>query len=158
MKKYILNAVFLAFLAIGLTACFENPAKIYDGPSVVEFDAAVTTAPAAGRTYPLVTVANGAGKIKTRINLVGPQRPNAESIKVVVDTQNSTAVAGTHYRLTSETVSIPANTSFGELEIEILSVPAEAGKTVTLVLMLEGNGTEIKASENFKRLGWNIRL
>ncbi len=158
MKKYILNAIFVASLAVGLTACFENPNMIYDGPAVVEFDAAVTTAPAAGRTYPLVTVANGAGKIKTRINLVGPQRPAAESVKVVVDTQNSTAVAGTHYRLTSETVSIPANTSFGELEVEILAAPAQTGTTVNLVLMLEGNGGEIKASENFKRLGWTIRL
>jgi len=159
MKKYILNTLAMGVLALGLGACFENPSIVYDGNTLVEFDAAVNNAPAAGRTFPLISTTNGAGQLTPRINLVGPQRATESQIKVSVDPANTTAVEGTHFRiLNNGSVGIPAQSSFGNVTLEILRAPAQVAGTVTLVLLLEGNGTDILPSENFKRIGYTIRL
>ena len=156
--KNIIKYSFVFSLILLMSSCFENPKLVYSGLTVVEFDRAVTTAPAAGRTYPLLPTINGAGILKARINLVGGQRTSAENIKVSIVTDASTAVSGTHFKLLTETVSIPANSSFGELQIEILRVPAAAGQTRNIVLSLDGNGSDISGSANFKTLGWAIGL
>jgi len=156
MKK-ITQFLLLAIVMGGMSACLENPNLTYTGSSVVEFNTSVITAPAAGRTYPLLSVSNGAGIQTTRINLVGAQRPTDQIIKVAVDPALSNAVAGTHYKIVNENVTIPANSSFGDLQIEILRVPPQTGTTLNLVVTIEGNA-ETKPSENYKRLGWAIRL
>ncbi|MEZ4902904.1 MAG: DUF4843 domain-containing protein [Spirosomataceae bacterium] len=155
MKK-IAQLFLFVLMAGSLTSCFENYFDLYRA-TVVEFDAAVRTAPAAGRTYPLLAVSNGAGIQKAQINLVGPQQATDRTIKVTVEPALSTAVAGTHYKIVNENVTIPANSSFGELQIEILRVPAQANITFNLVVAIEGSA-DIKPSENYKRLGWTIRL
>ncbi len=157
MKKTIKFSLILSLVAI-LTSCYENPSLIYNGATVVEFDAAVTTAPAAGKTYPLIAVSNGAGVLKTRINLVGAQKSTETVIKVSVLTDATTATNGTNFKLLTPTVTIPANSSFGEAQIEILTVPAAAGQTRSVVLTLDGDGGNITGSTNFKTLGWTIRL
>ena len=159
MKKYILNTLAAGVLALGLGGCFKAPDLAYNGATVVEFDAAVNNAPAAGRTFPLLSTTNGAGQLTTRVNLVGPQRSTESQIKVSVDAASTTAVAGTHFRiLNNSSATIPAQSSFGTVTVEILSAPAQVAGTVTLVLLLEGNGSDILPSENFKRIGYTIRL
>lgn len=155
MKKILSTIVLLSTLF--LTGCFEDINKTYNGPTVVEFNQAVIAAPAVGATYPLVSVNRGVGLQTTRINLVGAQRPNAETIKVSIDPA-TTATDGTHFKIVTSSVTIPANSSFGDFQIDILAAPAQAGKTVNVVLVLEGNGADIKPNENFKKLGFAIRL
>jgi hypothetical protein len=157
MKKitYLLLTILIAG---SLSSCFENPSLVYEGGTVVEFDAAVTTSPAVGKTYPLLSVANGSGIQTARINLVGPQKTTEQTVKVSIETAATSAVSGTHFKLVSDNITIPANSSFGEVKVEILRVAPQAGKSVDLVLNLDGNGSDIKPSENFKRLGWSIKL
>jgi hypothetical protein len=157
MKK-IFQLFAMVLMAGSMTSCFENPNLVYDGRTVVEFDATVRTAPAAGRTFPLIPVNNGAGAQITQINLVGPQRTTDSQVKMTIDPAATTAVEGTHFRIVSRDVTIPANTSFGTASIEILRVPVQVSSTVNLVLLLEGNGSDILPSENFKRVGYTIRL
>ncbi len=157
MKK--ITYLILALLVAGsLSSCFENPSLVYSGGTVIEFDAAVNTAPAVGKTYPILSVANGSGIQTARINLVGPQKATEQTVKVSIETGVTSAVSGTHFKLVSDNITIPANTSFGEVKVEILKVAPQAGKSVDLVLNLDGNGSDIKPSENFKKLGWNIKL
>jgi hypothetical protein len=159
MIKGILNILGIVAVTLGLMSCFENPNLVYDKGTVVEFNTAVITAPAAGRTFPLIAVNNGAGELQQRVNLVGPQRPAESTVRVSVDKANTTAVEGTHFRIVSSNgVVIPANNSFGNLVIEILRAPAAAGTTVNVVFLLEGNGSDITPSENYKRVGYTIRL
>ncbi len=155
MKKILSTIALLSTLF--LTGCFEDINRTYNGPTLVEFNQAVITAPGVGVTYPLISVNRGVGVQTSRINLVGPQRANAETIKVSIDPA-TTATEGTHFKLVSNNVTIPANESFGNCQIDILAAPAQAGKTVNVVLVLEGNGTDIKPNENFKKLGFTIRL
>ena len=148
----------LITVTIGLSSCFKDMKVIY-ADMQVEFQETVVRAPTAGKLYPLISVNNGVGVQTTRVNLVGPQRPTATEIKVSLDASNTTALDGTHFKLGNNgTVTIPANSSFGDLSIEILKAPAQAGKTVNLVLKLDGNSTDIKPSENYRYLGYAIKL
>jgi hypothetical protein len=147
-------------LAFSLSACFKDIDRTFDEATLIEFNDAVINSSAAGKRYPLIAVNNGAGAQKARINLVGRQRNNEEIIRFEVDQAASTAVAGVHYQLTSEgTVTLPANSSFAEIGLEVLEAPEAKGTTVEVVLVLVGNdnGT-IKPSENYKRVGYRITL
>lgn len=153
-----------------LTSCIKQDSKVYGGGTKVEFDATVLNAPAVGKPFPLLTrvpvygiamsTANptitrtSPGVIRFRVNLVGPQSSSARTITYrVVDTE-TTAIAGTHYQ-TGTTLTIPANSSFGELEVTILN-PGVAGTARTLVFELVGNGSDVTASTNYRFLGISI--
>lgn len=158
MKK-VLGLLSLIGVLLTQAGCFQKQDFTFDERTLVEFQEAITRTPATGRTYPLIAVANGVGAVTTRVNLVGPQRANAESIRYTVVADQTTAVAGVHYNLGGGgTVSIPANSSTGDLALTILQAAGTAGQTVNLVLQLEGNGSDITPSENYKRIGYTIRL
>lgn len=159
MKK-ILSILLVSIMTFSLTSCFDEIDKTFDEVTYVEFQEAITRTVAVGKTYPLIAVANGVGVVTTtRINLVGKQRPADTQIKYSVDKTESTAIEGTHYKLNDNgTITIKANESFGTAAVEILAAPAEAGKTVDLVLVLESGVSDILVSENYKRLGYRIRL
>ncbi|MFN3851900.1 MAG: DUF4843 domain-containing protein [Spirosomataceae bacterium] len=159
MKK-ILSILLVSIMTFSLTSCFEEIDKTFDEVTYVEFQEAITRTVAVGKTYPLIAVANGAGVMTTtRINLVGRQRPTDTQIKYSIDKNETTAVEGTNFRLTDGgTITIKANESFGTAGIEILRAPAQAGRTVNVVLVLESGVSDILVSENYKRLGFTIRL
>ncbi len=157
MKNIVKIALFVSTTFL-LTSCFKENEPVFDTLFLVEFQDAVILAPALTKTYPIQAVSNGAGVISRRINLVGRQRSTEETIKFTVDTKESTAVEGVNFSLDGGELKIPANTSFGDLKVNILKAPAQAGKNVVLVLNLEGNGSDIKPNENYKKLGLRINL
>ncbi|MDI9864775.1 DUF4843 domain-containing protein [Flectobacillus longus] len=159
MKK-IFGIVLALMTTLFMSSCFKDSQSVFDSTYLVEFQDAVVTSPATslGKTYPIISVANGAGLQTRRINLVGRQRPNQESIKFSVDTKESTAVEGVHYSLEGGVVTLAANSSFGDCKFNILRAPSATGTNVLLVLVLEGNGSDIKPNENYKRLGFRINL
>jgi hypothetical protein len=157
MKKIVLN--FIALVAVlSCAACFTEPDQTLDEVTWVEFQTTIVSTPAVGRTYPFIAVARTApGAKTTTVNLVGPQRASATDITFVAD-EASTAKDGTHYKLLNGgKVTIPANSSFGQCGIEVLSAPRDSGKTVDVVLRLEQSG-DIKPSENYRRIGYRINL
>ena len=159
MKK-ILSISLLFGMSFLLTSCFEDIKKTFDGATVVEFNEAITRTPATGKTYPLIAVNNGAGvQITTKVNLVGLQRASESAIKYSIDKTNSTAVEGVHFKLNDNgSFAIKANDSFGLPAVEILKAPAQTGVTVNLIIQLDGNGSDILPSENYKKLGYAIKL
>ncbi|AFK03780.1 hypothetical protein Emtol_2644 [Emticicia oligotrophica DSM 17448] len=157
MKK-ILGIALVMMSTIIMSSCFKDNQPVFDSMYLVEFQDAVVTAPALNKTFPIIAVANGAGVQTRRINLVGRQRENEESIKFSVDPNETTAKEGVHYTLEGGSVKIPAKSSFGDCKINILKAPAAAGTSVVLVLVLEGNGSDIKPNENYKKLGFRINL
>jgi hypothetical protein len=135
----------------------------------VEIDATVLNAPATGKDFPLLTrlpqggrpvittvdplVSRTSGTVQLRVNLVAAQRGNAETLTFKVIPAETTAVAGTHYQ-TSGTLQIPANSSFGFIEVQILNPGATSG-TKDLVLELESSAT-LKANPNYNKVGLRI--
>jgi hypothetical protein len=168
-----IRSIIVAISAVFLFgSCIKNELPVWT-KAVVEFDAASWNTNAAGRTYPILTRVPGYGRVantsdptltrtntgikKFRVNLVGKQFDQPQTIQFDLFGGNggSTAVEGKHYKITRQLV-IPANSSFGEMEVEILNPGAQAGVTsVDLLLVL--NGKEgIDRSVNYSIIGLRI--
>lgn len=168
MKYIKYYTIVLALLVTGLSSCIKDEPILLKG-SFVEFDAATFNANAAGLTYPILTrlvrygealnnadplLTRTSGLVKFRINLVGPQRSSATTVTYQVVATSTTAVPGTHFSSSGTTI-IPANSSFGEVEIQILNPGATTAGPKDLILELIG-ATDLPPSENDKRLGVRI--
>lgn len=156
--KLVLRFVMIGFVLFTQTSCFKESDFNYDTKTVVEFQTTVVTTAAVGKNYPLVAVKNGAGSQMAQVNLVGAQRSADQVIRFSVDKDNTTAVEGVHYNLKGGTFTIPAKSSSGNCVVDVLAGTAPTGttKTVDLVLILEGNGSDIMPNENYKKLGYRI--
>jgi hypothetical protein len=168
MKR--LQSFIIGIMAIALLdGCIKNELTVFtDG--VVEFDAASWNANAAGLTYPILTRVAGYGRAantsdpmltrtntgikKFRINLVGQQLPTDTDVFVVLGS-GTTAQVDRHFRVKTP-VRIPAKSSFGELEVEILNPGTSSATPVDLNLTLSGGSGTVKVSENYKTIGLRI--
>jgi len=166
MKKIIFILTVAA--AFVLNGCIKNEDVIWKG-SQIEFDAAIWNSNGAGLTYPILTrvpaqgTATGAsqptltrssGSVQIRVNLVGAQRSSDTNFTYQVVGSESTAVAGTHYTAPSGTGTIPANSSFGIITINILNPGASTGSKI-LVLQLT-DSPDVKVSVNYSKIGLSI--
>lgn len=153
IKKISLNILVVVFVAFFMSGClndlFEDQDDLsFKGDPQLEF-----------RPRNEVTVDTSGAAIKPpdeedeplRVQLIGEQRSSDLSVSFEVDTQNSTAVAGTHFNLvTTSPITLPANSSStGEIEIEIIEDSVPDGEVVTLVLVLQ-DSDGVKAAENLK--------
>jgi len=162
--------LFILLASAGLISCVKNEEPLWTG-SVVEFDAATWNANAVGVTYPILTrvppfgrVVNTTvdstlnktrGTIKIRINLVGPQRNTPTEVTYQVVADKTTAVAGTHYTALPGKVTIPANSSFGDIDLQLLSTSSAPPSSVDLVLEITG-GTNVSVNPNYNKVGLRI--
>lgn len=163
-------SVFILLASLSLVSCVKNEEPIYTG-STIEFDATTWNANAAGFTYPILTrvpafaratstgdptLTKNSGTIKLRVNLVGPQRPTDTEVTYQVVAANTTAVAGVHYTALPNKVTIPANSSWGDINLQILPTAGTPPPTsVDLVLELTG-GTNVGVNPNYNKLGLRI--
>ncbi len=150
MKKIFSLFLFLS-VVVGTTACFEDSKVVFAG-IVAEFNETVVRTPALGVNYPLIVVRNGAGQLTTRVNLVGPQQPSEQVLRVTIDPAST--AQPTNYRF-GGTVTIPANSSFGNLQFEVLNAASVPTTGLNVVFVLDGNEL-IKPSENYRRVGFRI--
>ena len=158
MKK-IINISLIVLVMTSLSSCFKENKQLFDSMTLVEFQDAIVNSNALGKTFPILASTNVAQTRVLRINLVGAQRDKDEAIKFSIDPAESTAVAGVNYDLAGATsITIPAKSSFGELKVNVLRAPAQAGKTVSLVFVLEGNGSDINPNANYRKVGLRITL
>jgi hypothetical protein len=163
-KKYIVSFAFLAMMTF-LSSCFEDKTIVFDQPALVEFETAVRTAPAAGVIYPIISTTRTAGTLPLQVNLVGAHIKTPQELTVTVDTAisrllNATtirAVEGTHFSLNGGKVTMKADTSFAVYRFNVQNVAPVTGRTALVVLKLEDGGS-LKASENYRRVGYRINL
>ncbi|HEY8387662.1 MAG TPA: hypothetical protein VIK74_03615, partial [Parasegetibacter sp.] len=155
---WFLPALFV-IAAVSLTSCFKKYEEDFLFRDFqVEFDLASWQSDAPGKTYPIAgPYDKGSGTITFQVNLIGGQKPTAQTLRYKIVPEESTAQEGYHFSLADNgTFEIPANSSFGYVTINILDFPPQTG-TAVLVLDLVGND-EIKVSENYKRIGISISL
>jgi hypothetical protein len=170
MKRLQLYVMLLLMTGLA-NSCIKNEEALINN-STVEFDAAAFNANASGLTYPIVTRVPGFGRaistsvdptlnknsgtINLRINLVGPQKSTDTEVSYQIVSSASTAVAGVHYTAPSGTVIIPANSSFGELSLQVLNLGSAPPSSVVLVLEITSATNNTLPSENYKMLGLRI--
>jgi hypothetical protein len=168
MKKLFILSSLLAIVFLG--SCIKNENPVFTN-SIVEFDAAAYNANASGLTYPILTripgysraassadpllSRNNPGIKKFRVNLIGGQFPTATKVFYTVFT-GTTATENVHYKKLSGEVLIPANSSFGELEVEILNPGANTPATRDLNLQITGGENGITSSVNYRIISLRI--
>ena len=167
MKKILTSSILLCILF--LTGCVKNDLTVFTS-SAVEFDAATWNANAAGLAYPLMTrvptfnaatptsqptITRTTSSVTLRVNLVGAQSNSDINFSYIVVTGESTAEAGTHFTLPSGVGTIPANSSFGLIRIDIVNTGVSSSTPKDLVLQLTDNSS-IRASKNYAKIGLRI--
>lgn len=169
MKR--ITTLILAIATVSLFgSCVKNELPVFTAP-VAEFDAATWNANAAGLNFPILTRVPGYGRPvaasdpalsrtspgikKFRVNLIGQQLATETEVYVIMNSVTSTAVAGTHFRSFTPVVKIPANSSFGEVEVDILN-PGVAGAARTLELILSSGTNGITSNPNYNTIRLSI--
>ena len=165
--KQILK-IYGLIIALALGSCIKNDPVVFKG-SQAEFDAATWNAKAPGLTYPILnrvpavgtnttnsspSLTRTSGSFTLRVNLVGAQKDTDTPFSYRVVTAESTAIAGTHFQALSGTGTIPANSSFGTITVNVLD-PGSSVDPVTLVLELTDSG-DLKANTNYAKVGLSI--
>lgn len=134
-------AIALLLLLVGSTAgCFDEVVKPeYDGPPKVQFD------PTSG------TVADGAGVVPISILLIAPHQPDDSQFPITVVDTGNVATTADGFQLLTETATIPADSSFGEVRVRVDSAGIAPGESEIVTLALEDseNG-EIVPATNFR--------
>src|SRR5687767_37967 len=182
MKSKITFTILIVSLLM-FSACIKNDPVLFTDTQA-EFDAASWNANAAGLTYPLFTrvpgfgrasntsdplITRASGTIRVRVNLVGAKSKTDRTIDYTVfdppitSVQYSTtitlaaspAVAGVHYTALPGTLTVPADSTWGYIQIPILNPGATAGQTRILGLELKTT-SGIKAMENYNRIALSI--
>src|SRR5688572_557159 len=176
MKKYSLYILALTAVLV-FSSCIKQIDKRFSGDTVIEFDATVLNSATTPYTYHVATrtppygipttTANSTAitrtlstPVKLRVNLVGPQRSTDETISYRVVTNvtpvapNALAVQGTHFT-TGTSFVIPANSSFGEIIINIVNPGVSSSTPREVHLELLGNDN-IKPSANYRMVGIRI--
>lgn len=129
-------------LSVSMAGCFDQAVQPeYDGPPKVQFDPTSTT------------VADGFGTVPMNIQLIAPQQSSDTQFPVaVVDTGDiATTLPSDGYQLVTETATIPADSSFGEVRVDVNSAGIPPGETRLLTLALqESQDGDIIPATNFQ--------
>jgi hypothetical protein len=155
--KYIVPAL---LLTLSIAACNNNLDKVFDTATLVEFNDAILSTNATGRTYPIVSLTNSltAGVTRTaQVNLVGPQKATDITVRVLVDAANTTAAASSYSVANGGNVVIPANTSFGSLTLVTSRFTSSTAPVGNVVFILDSTSTDFKPSFNYRRIGFSFR-
>src|SRR5690606_35082179 len=153
--KNIYRPILLCLALLGVSACFEDYEERYlFTDNRVEFQDAVINSNAPGKTFPILSpLANDVGTVRYRINMTGEQVDVARNVEFRVVPEETTALEGKDYALPQgESVSIPAGSSFGYLEMEVLS---EGSGSPTVVFELLETG-DIGVLDRYHRIGIRI--
>jgi hypothetical protein len=132
--------MFVGLLAF-VSACYDDPGTdiLLNNVAVLEINEATTaTGLDLSKSYNRITDGKRI-KDSIRVNLVGPQRSTPINVTFAIDPA-STAVAGTHYAMiTTGSVTIPANSSFGFIYFEVIDDNILPGEIWKLKFSLTGN-------------------
>jgi hypothetical protein len=166
MRKILFSISLISALFLG--SCIKNdPVLVTE--SRTEFDAAAWNANSVGLTYPVLTrvpalgvatstsapsLTRTTGSFTVRVNLNGPQRSTPADFTYSINSA-STAVAGTHFTALSGMGSIPANSSFGFITINVLNPGVSSSTPAVLVLELTSNAN-FGVSANYAKVGLSI--
>lgn len=140
-----MKAIYKLFMFVGLlafvSACYDDPGTdiLLNNVAVLEINEATTaTGLDLSKSYNRITDGKRI-KDSIRVNLVGPQRSTPINVTFAIDPA-STAVAGTHYAMiTTGSVTIPANSSFGFIYFEVIDDNILPGEIWKLKFSLTGN-------------------
>jgi copper(I)-binding protein len=138
-NKISLKLFIVVLICIGVSACFQERSRLYKGgPKVAWFNSHEESAKLVQTDTTIILKAE----------IIGHQRNNDLTVDVsVIDTVNSGAETGKPYKLSSSSITIPADSSTALFPVQILASNVKKGETVPVLIKLkDGNG--VKADPN----------
>lgn len=162
MKKILIAALSTVAL-FGLYACNNDINKVFDPETpLVEFQSAVLTTNAVGRTYPIITLANSvtAGNTATvQVNLLGRKPGSDIPVRVLVDPA-TTASASSYTLLNGGVATFSAsapNSNTAAVTVSISRATSATAPIGNLVLVVDSTSSNFKPSRNYMRVGYSFR-
>lgn len=202
MKKNKIYAAVAIISLFAFSSCIKQIEKTFTGNTVVELDAAPLNSLTSGQTFtifnripphgiPVSTTRDStsrrySGQIRIRVNLVGPQSDQSQTIGYKIFPSPVTtfaypatltaaqapptgqipsapaatltvmnAVAGTHFTALSGLCTIPAQSSFGYIDINVLNAGATAGQARFIGIQLDSTGS-LRPNPNYNKLGLTL--
>lgn len=120
----ILTALCICLIA---SSCYKNEIKVYSGPSQVHFV----------NSYDNVIIVEDRMIVPIEVGITKTVDYD-QTFKVVIDTENSTAIEGVHFELASTEVVVSGGSAIAEIELIALNENAvEEGATLRLTLDAE---------------------
>jgi len=158
-KNNFYKILVLLVIPVLLDSCFSDPGTDIrlTNAAVIEINEATTAGGAdVSKSYPRVPGGPVTLKDSIRVNLVGPQRSSDTNVSFVVD-PTSTAVVGTHYNMISTgSIVIPANKSFGFIYFNVRPQNINAGEIWKLKINL--TAADVAISSLFNTFTRSIRI
>lgn len=145
---------------LGIYACDNNLDKVFDDQTLVEFQPAVVTATAVGRTYPIISTANSTtagATVTAQLNLVGRQRGTDLTVRVLPDPNGTTASATSYTLSNGGTVVFAPNSSTAAVTMTVGRATSTTAPVSTVVLVIDSTSMDFKPSQNYKRVGYSFR-
>ncbi|WP_200980200.1 DUF4843 domain-containing protein [Echinicola sp. 20G] len=155
MKRYKFIYAFVALASLLTTACFDDPGleTTWNG-SEIEFNASNLPT---GLTENFVRISDDQTDMaEIQVNLVGTALNNDVTVNVEVD-PSSTAIAGVHYSLPSQSMTIPAGEVVGTFNVEVLTGNISPDEEPDLVLNIT-DASGVKVSANYSSMTYKMRV
>jgi hypothetical protein len=157
MKKAISHLIFYSFIFLAIS-CYDDAGTdiLFKDTQIEINEATLASGLAANKAY--LRQNNGIPKKDSlRINLVGAQRSTPTTVDFLID-GSSTAVLNLHYRLiTTGSVQIPANSSFGFIYFEVLADNIQLGEVWTMKVNIS-NPSVGKVNPNYSSFTRGLQI
>lgn len=150
MKRFIIYTI-CAFTTF-MTGCFKDYEERYlFDENRLEFEDAVTNGNATGKTFPILgPIPADDGEVRLQVNMTGEQADHDRTVSFRVVPEETTAVEGTDFALPKgKEFVIPANSSFGFIEIELL--PDGSGSPTIVLELLQSD--DMKVLDRYHKIG-----
>lgn len=151
-----LTSILLAvFLVTGCDGLFEEHASQFHLDDINQVEWARPNPASSSLSY---TAELDAGQtepelVELTVQLIGAQTGSDRTAEVAVSETDATE--GTHFELLNSQVVIPANSSFGTVEVRVLADNIADGENYFVILELQ-DGPELEVAVNFKDMSLEI--
>ncbi|MEM1121748.1 MAG: hypothetical protein AAGJ18_14950 [Bacteroidota bacterium] len=142
--KYI--SVLFTFLILGCLACDAPGTDIVFQDIFLELDAATTVTGEQTFTYKKILDGQPTPS-RFIVNLAAAQQATPITFTFEIE-ENSTAILGEHFEISSNSATISANASSVELPINILDDQIEIGDSWTIVIKI--SSTDVPVNPNYE--------
>jgi hypothetical protein len=156
LKQSKLKLAVLLLMPLLMLGCFEDHASKFHLDDINQLEWAPPN-PNSSSLSATVTVAADETESQTAsftVNLIGAHAGSDRTAGVTVASTN--AQEGVHFELSSTEVVIPANSSFGQVEVIVHSDNFDNGDSYSLTLELQP-GSDLGVATNMKDLNLTIR-
>ncbi len=144
MYRLLIHLMVFGLTIVLFSSCLPDTKTVYDGDLQIEFRPVEDSHPAStGEPY------------EANIQLIGPHQEDPITVEFEVDTENSSGILEEHFELDSATTTIPANSSFGKIEIFPIQENIDDEVVIYITLIGDESG-EVRPAVNYATLELTI--